>query len=342
MEHGSKMQNRKLRGLITFFFLLGVSFVFGCAQSPPRTLVFAEETSASQLESEAVEIVRTALTDADPRIRATAAEVVANTKCIMLMPKVERLLGDGFVPVRFAAVLAVAELEYSLAIDEVKPLLNDEDRNIQMAVSYAMYKLGLSKETNVIRKAILSEDSTVRANACMLLGRIGDRENLKFLYWALRDDRSGDKVRFQAVEAIARIGDERIYPKVWTMLISVYHDDRFFGVGAMGALKTEKAKEALMTMLDDDTLEVRLSAAVQLGKLDSDAGRSVVLEVFEKKLLGGQNQQDSDRIKSLSLLAIGQIGIDELVGYLPGFLKDPSQNVRIAAAQAVFFLKAAK
>jgi HEAT repeat protein len=322
------------------FWLLCVSctgfFVVGCGESAQRSYEYPAGVSVKRLVPEATGVIRDGLMDERPEVRANAIEVVAATNRIKLMPKVQRLLQDDFVPVRFLAALAVGDLEYRLARREIGRLLEDEDANVQISAAYAMAKLGSSDRLQDIREALVSKDQQVRGNAALLLGKSGDKSVLKFLYWALRREDSDDKVRFQAAEAIARLGDERIYPKLWAMLISAYHDDRVFGVRAMGILGTEEAKNALFTMLDDDVLEVRLAAAEQLGALGESAGEAEVLDVFSKNLLGGQSKDDAERVKVLAAMAIGQICTEPVRSFLPGLLQDESEFVRLAAAKAVF------
>jgi len=318
--------------LFTFCFLL----VFGCSDFLQTTYAPSDTPSVDDPVSEATRIIQQALADENPLIRANTIEVIAATKQTKLMPKVKRLLKDESVPVGFAAALAIGDLEYSLAKSSVEKLLKDENENIRIAAAYAMSRLGSPDSFEVFRKAIASDNQTVRANAALLLGKSGDKSTLKFLYWALRHKDSDDKVRFQAAEAIAMLGDERIHPKLWTMLISVYADDRIVGVRAMGALGTVKAKNALITMLDDDILEVRLAAAEQLGKLGDTTGEPEVLDVFTKNLTAGLGEKGIERVNVLTALAIGQIGTKPLKKFLPQLLKDESKFVRIAAAKAVF------
>lgn len=311
-------------------------FIFGCGKSAQTSYEYSGAVSVSKLVPEATGVIRDGLADERPEVRANAIEVVAATNRVKLMPKVQRLLKDDFVPVRFLGALAVGDLEYRLASSEIGRLLGDEDENVKISAAYAMAKIGSPDSLEVVRKAIVSNDQKVRANAALLLGKSGDRGALKFLYWALRHEDSDDKVRFQAAEAIARLGDERIYPKLWAMLISAYHDDRVFGVRAMGTLGTMEAKNALLTMLDDDVLEVRLAAAEQLGALGENAGEAEVLDVFRKNLLAGQGKDDVERVKVLTALAIGQICTEPVGRFLPSLLQDESKFVRLAAAKAVF------
>jgi len=182
---------------------------------------------------------------------------------------------------------------------------------------------------------VTSHDQTVRANAALLLGKSANKEALTFLYWTLRRDDSSDKVVLQAAESIARLGDEQIYPKLWTRLISAYADDRMIGISAMGALGTPQAKDAIATMLEDPVPEVRLAAAEHLGRLGDPAGASVVLEVLQKHLPGETDARSAERMKVLTTLAIGEIRTESLTRHLPDLLKAPSKRVRIAAAKAV-------
>lgn len=278
------------------------------------------------------------LSDLDPRIRANAVEAIATVRETRLMPKIQRMLLDSSVPVRFLAAIAVGDLQYTLAKDDVATLLNDVDMNVKMAAAYALLRLGYPEHFQMVGDAVASKDQTVRANAALLLGKSGIQEALQFLYWTLQQSDSSDKVLLQAAESIATLGDRRIYSKLWTRLISAYADDRMVGIRAMGALGTQEAQNALLTMLDDPVLEVRLAAAEQLGKMGNPAGELVVQEVFDKRLTAQMDLQSANRIKVLTALAIGEIGTPALAKHLVALLQDPSQTVRLAAAKAVLQL----
>ena len=329
----TKTQKTKDRLLLfTFYFL----FVLGCNESLWTGLNLSDSALVEGLMPKATQIIREGLADEDPRIRVNAVEVVAATERIKLLPKVRRLLKDEFVPVRFAAALAVGDIEYHLAKNEVGQLLRDQDENVRIAAAYAMGKLGSAKSFELLGKMITSDDQTVRANAALLLGKSGDKKSLKLLYWALQHKDSADKVIFQSVEAAAMLGDKRIYPRLWTMLISTRADDRVMGIKAMGALGTTEAKNALVTMLGDGVLEVRLAAGEQLGVLEDTTGEPVVLDVFTKKLTSGLDREGIERVNVLTALAIGGIGTPALAKFLPQLLENESRLVRIAAAKAVF------
>ena len=334
MEHKLKKINTSILKALLFAYLM--VFAFGCDESLQTTSGDFNVTNINTPWAKARRIIEEALADNDPLVRSRAIEVVASTRQFKLMPQVRRLLQDDFVPVRFAAALAVGDLEYSPAKISVKKLLKDNDANVIIAAAYAMVKLGSFEYLEVLRKAAADQDQKVRANAVLLLGKSGDKSSLRLLWRALQAKDSDDRVVYQSAEAIAMLGDEQIFQKLWTMLISAYADVRLMGVGAMGKLGTPEAKNALITRLDDDILEVRLAAAGQLGLFRDPIGERKVLEVFEKNLTGGLDKQASERTNVLTALAIGQIRTPGLRKFLPQLLQNESKFVRIAAAKAVF------
>lgn len=285
------------------------------------------------------QIVFDALTHPDPRIRSNAIEVIATTGEVRMMPRAQKLLQDPAVPVRFLAALAVGDLRYNLAKDQIGALLSDQDLNVRIAAAYALTKLGQPEYFQVLRDAVASEDQTLRANAALLLGKSGRQEALRYLYWILQQPDSADKVLLQAVESIAMLKDARIYPKLWTQLISAYADDRIVGIRGMGALGTEEAKNAIVTLLDDTVLEVRLAAAAELGKLGQTIGESEVQAVINKNLVANMDPASAERVRVWTALAIGEIATPGLLRYLPDMLQDQSNTVRLAAAKGVLLVE---
>ena len=325
------------------FFAYLTVLAFGCdesSQTAPGGFGFPDmyRSKADAIDplSEAYQIILSGLVDVNPEVRVIAVEVVATTRQVRLMPEVQRLLRDEYAPVRFAASLAVGDLEYSPAESSVRQLLRDENENVRIAAAYAMTRLGFPENFELFRNAITSNDQTVRANAAWLLGKSGDKSTLKFLKWVQKDENSSDKVKFQALEARAMLGDEEVLQRLWAIVYSAYNDDRIMGVRAMGILGTPKARDILIRKLDDDVLEVRLEAAKQLGMLKYTTGEPEVLDVFKKNLTVGLEKEARARVNGLTALAIGQIGTPSLVKFLPQLLKNESKSVRLAAATAVF------
>jgi len=314
-------------------------FVFGCEDSSESMLGDFYVTDVTTPEAEAFQIIQNALADTNPLAKVNAIEVIATTGQVKFMPQVQRLLQDEFTPVRFAAALAVGDLKYSYAKNPVSRLLKDKDVNVIIAASYAMGKLGSTEYFEVIRKALNSNDQTVKSNAAFLLGKTGDKSSLNLLKSVQEDENTSDKARFMILEARARLGDEEVLQKLWAIVYSAFSDDRRMGIIAMGLLGTSKARDILVTKLDDNVLEVRLAAAGQLGRLRDRIGEEKVLDVFDKNLTAGLDREANERANLHTALAIGEICTPALEKNLPQLLKNESKFVRIAAAKAVFQCK---
>ncbi|MDD5135019.1 MAG: HEAT repeat domain-containing protein [Phycisphaerae bacterium] len=289
------------------------------------------------LVPEAEKIVSQGLKDSDASTKISAIEVISTTQKVKFAGRVAVFLKDPVMPVRFAAALAIGDLQYKKSEKLLHSLLNDPDINVRIAGAYALCKLGQEQYLPVIQASTSQDDPTVQANSAMLLGKLKSRESLPILYKLKDDKNSTEMIAYNAAEAIARIGDEKIYNKLWALLISAYVDDRCIGIIAMGALGGAKGASALSTMLDDEVVEVRLSAAEQLGLLGDPSGQLVVLEYFAQSD-SKDEKQAADSRNTLAAMAIGAIRSKKLAEYLPKLLKNDSAMVRLAAAKSVFLL----
>jgi HEAT repeat protein len=299
--------------------------------------VSTDNSANNDLKTEATKIILEGLSNSNPQVRVIAIEMAAATNNQQFMTGVQRLTKDELVLIRFAAAVAIGDAKYSAAKNDVSQLLKDSDEDVRLAADYAIVMLGGSKSyTQQIRAALAGNNQQVRANAAFLLGKIRDKDALPLLYQLIQDEASDDRVRLNAIEAIARLGDEKIYQKLWAILISAYADDRVFGIRAMGALGTSRAKDSLLTMLKDDLPEVRLVAAEQLGCLGDTAGERIVANALTHDVSAAMDQEEKARIQTLAAMAIGQIRTPTLKKFLPELLKSDSQFARLAAAKAVF------
>jgi HEAT repeat protein len=276
------------------------------------------------------------LRSTDERIRANAVEIVSTTGAPELLDDVEALLDDQSIVVRFAAAVAMGDLNYSHSKLKLKEMTKDRNLNIVLASSYALCKFGDEQYYKTIDSNAMNRNQDIRANAAMLLGKLGKKEALPTLYKIKDSTDSSNMAAFNATEAIARLGDEKIYKKIWAMLISVFADDRYMGAQAMGALGGTKGADALITLLDDEIPEVRLTAAGQLGTLKDASGAIVVKEYLTGPL--PEKKEEADQCNVMAALAIGQIGSDNLKTFLPKMLKSDNPYVQLAAAQSILLL----
>ncbi len=313
--------------------VLLVTFV-GCTEEP-FSLAPGGAVRPASLRPKAIAILKRGIDDTNAYVRLHSIEVAATTQCKEMAPYIRKRLTDSVLAVRFAAILAIGDMRCIGYADDVNALLNDVNVNVQIAAAYSLAKLNQAGHIQRIRDAASSSDQTVRANALLLLGKLGNRDDVPLVYKVMHQEESSDKVRMQAVESIARLGDNQIYrTKLWALLISKYADDRVIGIRGMGALGSSEAENAILTMLSDDVLEVRLAAAEELGRLGSLAGERLVLEYFQSN----PNLNRVDMANNMAIRALGRIPSPHLAIYLPKVLASDSTIIQLLGAQAVLLL----
>jgi HEAT repeat protein len=307
---------------------------FGCEQEPGPILQVPSPKPASieSLVPQAQAILKTSLEDSNSYIRTPAVEVAVETDQRQFLPRIMQLTEDPVVTVRFAAMVGLGDMKCTSCKPAMERKRNDPNPNVQIAAAYGLVKIGDGQYHADILQALKSTDPTVTANAVLLLGKIGNRNDLGRLYEIIQDENASDKVLFQTVESLARLGDPKVYKdKIWPLLISKYHDDRVWGIRCMGVLGTPEAQTAIQTMLQDDVLEVRLAAAEQLGSFKDRSGSGLVEEYFNQK----PNLNETSLANQMAVAAIGKIPDPKLYFHLPGALASKSPIIRLIAAKAV-------
>ncbi|MBN1816713.1 MAG: apolipoprotein N-acyltransferase, partial [Sedimentisphaerales bacterium] len=211
MERKRRMMT-KIAWAICIFILLAVTVGCEQPQEPLAPTIHDTNPSASSpakaWRDDALSLLRNALTHENSYIRTNAAEVVAATEHRELMPMVTNLLRDEVAPVRFAAALAVGDMKYEAGRFGAQTLLKDPDQRVQIGAAYALARLGKTEYGDRIRTGLRNQDHTVQANAAMLLGKLGQRKDIALLYETLNSTQVNSQVRIQAVESIARLGDD--------------------------------------------------------------------------------------------------------------------------------------
>ena len=148
----------------------------------------------------------------------------------------------------------------------------------------------------------------------------------------MNDSGSGFEARINAVSAIARLGDEQMYrSKLWALLISKFADDRVDGIQGMGALNTAESRNAIVTMLQDDVIEVRLAAAEQLARLGDKRGEEQVYSYFNTH----PNLNNTGMANEMAVRALGPLNSNRLNGQLPKALDSQSPYIQLLAARSV-------
>jgi HEAT repeat protein len=322
-----------MKNLLIRIILIGFLSA-GCTQEQaPVPSASAEKPLGVQLlKPRALIILETGLSSQDAQMRSNAIEVAVETRQKDMLPLITKLTTDPVVPVRFSAMVALGDMRCFSCENLVRKSLNDPDVNVRIAAAYTLVKLNKPQYLQQLQAAVKSSNQTVRANAALLLGKLGNKDNIGLLYKVLEANDSTDKVRMQAVESIARLGDEEMYrSKLWALQISKFADDRVIGIQGMGALNTPESRDAIVTMLQDDVQEVRLAAAEQLARLGDNRGEGLVLEYFQTN----PDLNAADMANGMAVMAIGYLENSQLNDLLPKILDSQSPYMQLLAAQSV-------
>ncbi len=290
--------------------------------------------NASKMELKALEIIKEDLKSEYPIMRMHAIEVVADSKQMALMPEVVKMLNDKSNPVRFAAVLAIGDTNYTAASYKLKKHKHDHDKSVRVAIAYVLTKFNIEDCHSDIINATLSNDQTLKANAALVVGKLGDKTLAEFLHRILRDPSAQDKAKIQAIESLAMLNDDSSIQKGWALLISKRADDRIMGIRVMEHLHTRESINAIRTMYHDDLIEIQMAAAASLCRLGDPDGPIRIYQYFRDEI-GKLDDDTKSRTNIQAIIGLGYCKDKIFDKYLKKMLKDKTPSTRLYAAQAV-------
>jgi len=296
-----------------------------------------------QIAARAREVVRAAAESEAPEQRCHALESLAAQGGSEAGEQIRGRLVDRVAAVRFAAAAAAGDVQdpaVRSAGGVLERLLRDEDPSVRLAAGYALEKLGDRRFGGWYDAALGGSDLRLAGQACWLLGKLGEtewrRDSRAKLWQALRRSGAtggGAAVKLQAAEALARLGDREVLPKLLAYAGSGYADDRLMAVSGLESLGGEEATAMLVVLVEDVQIEVRLAAIGALG------WRATADQVAAARAaLAYQDEQGDaaamERVRGLAALALGRAGGQADGVALYRAMADKSAYVRVAAARA--------
>lgn len=304
-----------------------------CTRSPqgpasPRLAVGSPEISES-LRQEARQQLVLAIGHNDPVIRTHAIEAIKESLGSAGRSEILAAFVDPEPLVRFAAAMAAGELRLEAARPGLIRLLSDADASVQVGATFALHRLGETRYSKGLEDALRHPDPRVRANAALALGRLGEKTALRVLRPVLKD--RSVEVRLQVAEAMWRLGDQEGLKYLVAAGLSGHPGHQMVGLLAMAGPRDPNVIEHVRSGLGSDYVEVALVAGRALGMLGSDEGFNLAVT---------NTQSHETRQRYLAALALGAIGRADARNSLTPLLKDPDQDVRIAASAALLQLRA--
>ncbi|UCE59565.1 MAG: HEAT repeat domain-containing protein [Phycisphaerales bacterium] len=313
--------------------------IFGGCVQPVAT---GTRVSYPQLNSRAVQRIKTAIgSDPNPAVRVEAVEALESLGDEEAGPWIRSALLDVHPAVRFAACVAVGKTGDAKAESAVHERLGDENGSVRVAALFALHRLGHTEKTGWMPTYLLEhDDPTVRRNAALVMGFMGDPGVIKMLARAMRDSDAG--VRNHALEAMARLGNREARQELAFMTSAGIGAEEVFAIQALAQTREAAYMDTFRYKLANAPhMETRLAAAHGLGLLGSDEGLDVALRALatHRAVIDDPNDppdKQALRIRQLAAGALGAIGRAEALPQLSEMMdRSEDPRLQVSAAKAV-------
>ena len=260
----------------------------GCAQHKVRP----ETDNRVELRRRAMECLKAAVGyPHNPVVRVEAVEALKARSDDHARPWIRSALLDDQPAVRFAACVAVGEVRDAGAEAGVLKCMKDPSAAVRVAALFARHCLGHTARTGDLAGYLLRDnDATVRRNAALVLGLLGEQGAVKVLAKGMKDADPG--VREHVLEAMARLGNREARQELTFMTGAGVGSDEVFAVSALAATGDPVYLETFRYKLATAThLETRLAAARGLGLLHSDEGFGIAMGALRQDQLRRDDPQ---------------------------------------------------
>lgn len=239
----------------------------------------------------------------DPEARIAAADAIGSRGSRYRREssaKLRDLLAhDPEFRVRASAGRAIGRLGLRDALPELIGALADPDSSVRIVAAAALWRLPDSSAVPGLIVGLRDPDSSVREWCALAVGVTGDQRAAAPLAEALADP--APNVRLEAVRSLARIAD----PVAMDALVLRVRDEdesletRLEAVNAIAAVQSPDKANALVRLLDQANLDVRMQVVRALGQV----GDALVIPALRRL----QGRPGNTRIGTAVRQAISQI-----------------------------------
>lgn len=248
----------------------------------------------------------------------------------------------------FAALMAIGETRPKELINErlmdtIRTRAESQNKLVRMAAIFALHRLGDQRRTSELSQFLLDDpDARVRANAAMLIGRLGGKEHSKILRMALRREKK-TAPQLQILESLVLLEDEHATKRLIFNGYSKFADQATLALMMLADAKCQDAEELFWNRLymSSEFPEIRLQAARGLAALGHNKGRDLALRHLFFSSPKHVSKEDPahrqvDRVRAMAALALEAIADPEALGTLKHAFEISGQSdyVKIAIARA--------
>ena len=263
--------------------------------------------------------------DNESHVRHAAIEALGGMEDPMAIPAFIDALRDDKIGIRYEAATALGKFDDPRAAVAVDPLIHElgsKNVNIQASATYALVQIGKPSVEPLI-KALKDNDKTIRREAALALGKIGDDRGIDPLIELLNANEDG--VAWAAALALGNFND----PKAAKALTNALR----FKNGYLRSRLPEPlikigsfAVDYLIIALNDKDAEVRAQAAFVLGYVKD----SRVVEPLIASL-----KDENSGVRKNAAIALIFYKDPRAAKPLIAVWNDENSEVRIKAAESV-------
>ena len=333
--------------LMIMCFLLMV-----CQGCNIRGLIGPEQsnTDYEKVRVDARNILLQAATSGDRLTRVHAMEAIGRlgdkSMASVLIPGL-----DSEDPlIMFAAAMALGDIGgCPQAVGKLEQIAGNSESHTSVvcACVYALHMSGVDKYMFLLGPVLVSDSVSDKSNVAFVMGRMNEPSALTPLR-TLMNEESDPRVKYNVVEALARLGDTRAIKIMESYAKGYYMDVRLAAIPVIPSIKHPRARMLLLDLLDQTRPpRVRVAAAGALGQLGIEDGYDVCVQALRTPDSVLTEQKNPDPVKNrhavaaiaslrrLAAISLGKIGKKEGVDELIPLLGDSDGSVRIAGAMSI-------
>ena len=211
-------------------------------------------------ERDAIPDLKDALGDLD--VRFDAAEALAKMNDLSGQSVLEKSLTQ--ISKRDRAAAALAKLPAGRGLPALRKAAASTKAYVKIASAKALARAGDPAGIPALRSALREDDPAIRLRAVQALGDVGDPTTAPVLREALLTDRSA-KVRIEAAETLALLGDKSGVPSLGGMLTDPDAETRIAAAESLGKIGSKEAIPQLKSALESENGPIKVVRDLEAG-----------------------------------------------------------------------------
>ncbi len=209
------------------------------------------------------------------RERAYACKILGSLGSQESVPVLINALKDNFGHTRRNALLALGRLNASGRVSDIANLLDDEFEDVSDAAVAALSQISSfsaqskAEVMSFLTTGFKEKNARIRHNITMIIGYIGNRDDLEIILSTLKDENS--KVRQAAVMALGSIKPKNSLDYLSISLSDESNDVRLATINVMGSINSPESENLLKLALKDNDSWIKSAAIRSLSKIATDS-----------------------------------------------------------------------